>query len=215
MWYANATDPTMSKTLSSIANKQAKGTEKVKQECDHFLDYCYTHPDARVRYLASDMILTIHSDGSYNSEPDSRSRAGGHFYVTQKGNHNLSNGAVQTLSKTIKYVMSSAGETEAASAYLNCKAALPLRIALEEMGHPQPPTPVIMDNTTAIGLSKATMTPKRSKGYDMRCSWLKCRQAQKQFDLIWQPGKSNKRDYHTKTHPEREYIAKRKDFVVN
>ena len=74
--------------------------------------------------------------------------------------------------------MSSSGETEAASAYLNCKAALPLRIALEKMGHPQPPTPVIIDNTTAIGLSTATMTPKRSKGYDMRCNWLKCRKAQ-------------------------------------
>ena len=71
VWYCNATDPTMAKTLSSIANKQAKATEKVKAECDHFLDYCHTHPDARVRFLASDMILALHSDGSYNSEPDS------------------------------------------------------------------------------------------------------------------------------------------------
>ena len=141
----------MARTLSSIGSKQAKATEKVKEECDHFLDYCHTHPDSRVRFLSSNMILALHSDGSFNSEPGSKSRAGGHFYLTDKGNYNLSNGAVLTLSKIIKYVMSSAGELEAASSYLNCKAALPLRMALEEMGHPQPKTPVIVDNTSTQG----------------------------------------------------------------
>ena len=161
------------------------------------------------------MILVLHSDGSYNSEPDSKSRAGGHYYLTDKENYNLSNGAVLTLSKIIKYVMSSAGETEVASSYLNCKAALPLRIALEEMGHPQPKTPVIVDNTTAQGLIKGTMTPKKAKGYDMRAAWLKCRQAQRQFDLIWEPGKINRADYHSKTHPVHEYESKRGQFVIN
>ena len=113
-----------------------------------------------VSYHTSDMILALHSDGSYQSERDAKSRAGGHFYLTDKGNQNLSNGAVLTLSKIIKYVMSSAGETEAASSYLNCKAALPLRMALEEMGHPQPKTPVIMDNRSAMRLMKNTMAPK-------------------------------------------------------
>ena len=74
-------------------------TEDVKAECNHFLDYCHTHPDAKVQYLASDMILALHSDGSYSFEPDSKSRAGGRFYLTNKGNYNLSNGAVTTLSK--------------------------------------------------------------------------------------------------------------------
>ena len=41
------------------------------------------------------------------------------------------------------------------------------------------------------------------------------REAQKQFDLICQPGKKNRGDYHTKTHTTQEYIAKRKDFVQN
>ena len=85
--------------------------------------------------------------------------------------------------------MSSAGEGEAVTSYMNCKAALPLRVALEEMGHPQPQTPVIMDNTSAVGLAQNTMTPKRSKAYDARVNWLKCREAQKQFKLIWESGK--------------------------
>ena len=71
VWYGAATDPTITKTLSSIANKQAKATEDVKAEYNHFLDYCHTHPDARVRFVASNMILALHSDGSNNSEPGS------------------------------------------------------------------------------------------------------------------------------------------------
>ena len=60
-----------------------------------------------------------------------------------------------------------------------------------------------------------TMTPKKSKIYDMRVNWLKCREAQKQFDLIWKPGTENKGDYHTKTHTEREYKNKRGLYVKN
>ena len=39
VWYCNATDPTMARTLSSIGSKQAKATENVKKDRDHFLDY--------------------------------------------------------------------------------------------------------------------------------------------------------------------------------
>ena len=215
IWYGNVTDPTMARTLSSIANRQDKATENVKAETKWFLDYCWTHPDARVRFVASDMILTLHSDCSFNSEPGSKSRAAGHWYLSNKGNYNLSNGAIMVLSKIIKFVMSSAGEGEAATSYLNCRAALPMRVALEEMGHPQPPTPVVMDNTSAVGLTQKTMTPKRSKAYDMRVNWLKCREAQKQFKLIWEPGRLNKADYHSKVHTSREYQNKRKDYVRN
>ena len=161
------------------------------------------------------MILALHSDGSYNSEPGSKSRAGGHYYLADKDNYQLTNGAVLTLTKIIKFVMSSASEVEVASLFYNCKAAIPLRIALEEMGHPQPATPVITDNTTAEGLIKKTMIPKRSKAYDMRFNWLKCRKAQRQFNLIWRPGTDNKADYHTKTHPVRHYVNKRKEYVLN
>ena len=59
-----------------------------------------------------------------------------------------------TLSKIIKHVMSSTSETETSELFYNCKAALPLRVSLEEMGHEQPKTSVTTDNTTACGLIK-------------------------------------------------------------
>ena len=64
--------------------------------------------------------------------------------------------------------MTSASEAEVAALFYNCKAAQPLRITLEEMGHPQPKTPVITDNKTAEGLSNKTMVPNKAKTYDMR-----------------------------------------------
>ena len=38
------------------------------------------------------------------------------------------------------------------------------------------------------------MIPKRAKAHDMRSNWLKCREAQKMFDLIWKKGKDNKEE---------------------
>ena len=139
----------------------------------------------------------------------------GHFYLTNKGDKDLDNGAVLTLTKIIKHVVGSAGEAEVASLYYNCKNAIPLRRALEEMGHPQPPTRAITDNSTAEGLINKSMTPKRAKTYDQRMNWLKCREAQKQFNILWKSGKDNRADYHTKTHPLHVYKAQRPNYVAS
>ena len=120
-----------------------------------------------------------------------------------------------TLSKIIKHVMSSASEAETTAIFYNCKAALPLRVSLEEMVHEQHKTPVTTDNTTACGLIKKTMIPKRAKSYDMRFNFLKCREAQNQFDLIWRKGALNRADYHSKLHPTHHYIKKRGEYVVD
>ena len=71
-------------------------------------------------------------------------------------------------------------------------AAIPLRIALEEMGHPQPRTPVVTDNSSAKGLIDKTVIPKRAKARDMIFNWLKCREAQQLFEFIWKRAKTTK-----------------------
>ena len=158
-WYARACDPTMAATLSSIATRQSKATTNLEEEVNQFLDYCATHPNAGVRFVASDMILAMHSDASYLSEPDSKSRAAGHFFLTKNNDESFNNGAILTLSKIIKHVMSSASEAETAALFYNCKAAAPLRVTLMEMGHPQDQTQVTTDNSAAQGLIQKTMIP--------------------------------------------------------
>ena len=97
-----------------------------------------------------------------------------------------------TLSKIIKKVLASAPEAETAAFFYNCKAAITFRLSLEEMGHPQPKTPFTSENTSAVGLIKRTMIPKSAKSYDMRFNFLRCRQAKKQFDILWRKGTSNR-----------------------
>ena len=54
--------------LGSIAVQQSKGTEKTYADTLWLLNYSATHPNAKICYTASDMILYIHSDASYLSE---------------------------------------------------------------------------------------------------------------------------------------------------
>jgi hypothetical protein len=138
------------------------------------------------------MVLALDTDGSYLSELHGKSRAAGYVYLTQKDKLDLHNGAIMVLSAIIKHVMASASKTELAALFYGCKAAIPLRIALEEMGHPQPgPTPVTTDNSTAVGLTKKTMTPKASKSMDMQFRWLGSRRAQQMFTFLWAEGAKN------------------------
>ena len=73
------------------------------------------------------------------------------------------NGAVFTIAKIIKAVMSSAAEAELGALFINCKGAIPAHHALEEMGHKQPPKPMQTDNTTAYGVVTNNIPRKRLK----------------------------------------------------
>jgi predicted protein tyrosine phosphatase len=77
LYYAIAVDPTLLLHLNDIATEQAKATEKNQAATNQLLDYLATHPDATIRYHESDMILHIHSDSSYLSVSNARSRLGG------------------------------------------------------------------------------------------------------------------------------------------
>ena len=48
--------------------------------------------------------------------------------------------------------MSSAAAAELGALFINAREAVHIRNILEEMGHPQPPTPIQTDNSTANGV---------------------------------------------------------------
>ena len=60
----------------------------------------------------------------------------------------------------IKEVMSSAAEAEIGALFINAKLAVPMRHTLEEMGHPQLATPIVTDNSTAVGIANDTIKQK-------------------------------------------------------
>ena len=69
LYYSISVDPTMLTALGSIAAQQSKVTEKTYSDTLWLLNDAVTHPNAKIRYTASNMILFIHSDASYLSEP--------------------------------------------------------------------------------------------------------------------------------------------------
>jgi hypothetical protein len=79
------------------------------------------------------MILHIHSDSSYLSENEVKSRAGGFFYMGSgtKTNKNLTNGAILIISKFLKHVMPLAAEAEMGAVFINAKEGAVLRTTLE------------------------------------------------------------------------------------
>ena len=83
----------------------------------------------------------------------------------------------------------------------NARVALLLRQLLINISHPQPPTPITTDNSTAHHFIYDNINQKRSKSWDMRFYWLRDCQNQKQFLIKWAAGKSNLADYFTKHHP--------------
>ena len=69
MFYTFSVDSTFLVGLNSIEIQQTSATDSTLKRTEYLLDYAATHPDAKIRYRASDMILQIHTDASYLSEP--------------------------------------------------------------------------------------------------------------------------------------------------
>jgi hypothetical protein len=91
--------------------------------------------------------------------------------------------------------MSSVADAEIGALYLNAKEVIYLWQILFEMGHPLPPTPIQMDNTTAEGVINNKIQPKKTKAMDMRFHWLRDRKQRQQFRIYWRPGGANLADY--------------------
>jgi hypothetical protein len=104
------------------------------------------------------------------------------------------------MGKIIDVVVGLAAEAKIGAGYLNCQDAVPIITSHTRLGHPQPPTPMQVDNTTAKGFANGTMIEKKSKAMDMRWHWLKCRACQGQFLVYYRPGKENLADPFTINH---------------
>ena len=96
--------------------------------------------------------------------------------------------------------MSATSEAEVAALFTNMKEGVIQCIAIEEMQWPQPPTPIIVDKSTAAGLARDTIKANKSRAMDMCLHWIQDRAQQRQFLVTWATGKLNKADYFTKLH---------------
>ena len=217
LYHNRAVDSTTGVALSTLASEQARATEATDAKLTQIMDYCATSPNPVLQYNASDMILKIHSDASFGNEPGFRSRAGGHHFLGKANNdYGPTNGAILNPTGILKHVANSATEAEIGAIYVNATHGVILRNTLQELGHVQPPqgTPIITDNATALGFVNNTMKKQRSRVIDMRYHWTIDRVAQKQFQIIWEPGIKNLADYFTKHHSPTHHRNMRHTYLA-
>ena len=98
------------------------------------------------------------------------------------------NGPIHSIYRIISNVMGLAAEAEIGAAYINGQEAVPIRTLLLELGHPQPATPIQVENSTDNGFANDSIKQKISKTIDTRFYWIPDRTSQGQFLVYWQPG---------------------------
>ena len=110
--------------LINLTPPQSHRREETYIAMVQLLNYCAMHTDEFIGYKKCAIIIAIHSDSSYLSNPKVRIQAGGHFFFKNRpdqGQHIINNEVVNMVSIIICNVMSSAYEAEIMSLYLNTK----------------------------------------------------------------------------------------------
>jgi hypothetical protein len=202
--------------LNQLASMQSKATENVERYVEELMQYMATYPNAALVYHRSAMILNTHSDGGGHGR--GARVAGVHFCgdpYDPHGEPSRINGALLIVCVLLKVVTAHVVETEYAALYYNGREAEQLRLTLEDLGHPQPPTPMVCDNTCATGIANKVVKQKRSKAIDTRFHWIRDRVSQDHFFVHWRPGQFNLADYFTKLHPTKHCREMRKYYVTD
>jgi len=212
LYYTRAIDATSMHETNKLGSDQSTATETILPRCQRLLEYCRAYPDSELVFRKSKMELIIQSDASYNSRKGARSVAGFLMYfgdaanaIQSDGTPTAENGAILCGSILMDVVVTSAGEAEYGAGFIASQHGVNARITAEELGHKQPPTPILCDNSFARDLATDTCKQRRSKAIDMRFHWLRDRVRQKQFIMVPVSGKDILADIFTKTLSTKDF----------
>ena len=111
--------------------------------------------------------------------------------------------------KILHNIVASAAEAEYGALFLNDQATVPIQTKLIEMHIPQPPTPIQVDNSTAVGIANKSIKQKCSTAMDMHFHWIHDKILQGHFHVFSKPGPTNLVDYHSKHPPTPHHIKVR------
>ena len=99
-----------------------------------------------LHYHASNITLNIHSDAAFLVAPEAKSRIAEFFFLQTPMHTTIQNAPILVEFKILKHVVTSAAECETAAVFHNAQQAIPIQYILTQIGHPQPVTPLMMDN---------------------------------------------------------------------
>jgi hypothetical protein len=212
LYYSRAVDPSISPAVHALGSIQSKPSRNDMQKLDKLLQYVSKHRNMGIRFYASSMILQLMSDASYLCRPKAHSVVGSLAYL---GSSYGINGPISCHSKMISCVVASVAEAELAGGFQIAQAAVHFRRILHDLGYPQSPTLLRMDNTVAISIATESINAKRSKSMDMRFFWIIDRIKQGQFSVQHIPGEYNIADHFTKPLPRAKFWQFLNYLVIN
>ena len=215
LYYARSVDNKLLVGHRAIRSQQASVTQHKNEAIDQILDYCATYPSDGILYRSSNMFLCAHSDAGFHNNSKRRSRAGAHIFLYENDAMPRWNGPVLTLAKIIKFVMSSVSKSESGAMFVTAQEMVAMWQTLQEMKWTQPKSLLQTDNSAAAGVENTTIIPRKLKTMDHRLHWLRCREAQGQFQYYWESGNLNWGDYSTKHQPPLYHESRRMQFSVN
>jgi hypothetical protein len=97
------------------------------------------HPDTKIRYRASDMILNVHSDFFYLTAPKARSHAVVYFFlggIPRNSEPILVNIAIHITCTTLKCIAASAVEAELGTLFQKCSRVQKSDLSLKKTWPP-------------------------------------------------------------------------------
>ena len=131
LFLGRVVDSTLLCPVRAIASQSVNPNKETLRQTQQLLDYISTQEDALITYRNSNMKLAIHSDTSYLSEPNSISRAGGHFFLSNEATIPQKNSSILNIAHIIKHFITSATEAEIAALYIMARKALYIIIILK------------------------------------------------------------------------------------
>jgi hypothetical protein len=212
LYYARTVDPSILTAIHELGSVQSQPTIQDMKKVDRVLQYVSTHQHGATRFYASNMQHQVQSDASFLFRPKARSVLGGYHYL---GFSDRLNGPVYCTSNIISCVVSSVAEAESGAAFQNTQKAVEFRNTLHELGYPQQPTTIMIDNTVAEGFAADTINAKRSKSMDVRFFWLRDRIKRGQFKAQHLAGRWNIADFFTKSLPRGKILQFAPYVVIN
>ena len=120
LYYARAVDPTILVTFIIISSEHANSTQATYKSVNWLLNYSSTHSEAITIYQKIQMVLRIHIDASFLSDPEAKIRAVWYHCISKKSADNNKsppkqpplNGPFHVKFMTMRNVLASAMEEE-------------------------------------------------------------------------------------------------------
>jgi len=191
---------------NKLGFEQASTTESILPKARRLLEYAPAYPDSELVFCKSKIEHIVKTVASYNFRKRAFLVAGLLIYfgyttnsLQPDGTPTPENDAIIYCSVVMDVIISSAGEGEYDVGFIAAPHAVNARTIAKELGHPQPATPILCDNSFVRNLTTDSCKQRRSKVIDMRFHWLRDRVRQNKFAMVPASDKDILADIFTNT----------------